>query len=120
MALDSLCGLALWIALNQSSSSRGGLLHDILATLDVCASIHATKQCDDKGYDIMYAYMVKGIQENEELGMGSTQCDKELILEGPKIDNSKIDLIVKEDTMQNIPLMSMKMEIMSIKDFKVQ
>ena len=26
--------------------------HDILATLDVSAQVHATAHCDDKGYDI--------------------------------------------------------------------
>ena len=27
--------------------------HDILATLDICAKkVHATKHCDDEGYDI--------------------------------------------------------------------
>ena len=40
---------------------------NILATLDVCVDIYATKHCNDKGYDIMSAYKVKVIQENEKL-----------------------------------------------------
>ena len=27
--------------------------HDILATFDVCANIHATKNCDDESYDLI-------------------------------------------------------------------
>ena len=50
-------------------------LHDILATLDVCANIHATKDCDNKGYDIMSPDTAKVIQENEELGMDSNRCN---------------------------------------------
>ena len=52
--------------------------------------------------------------------MNNNCHDEELILEGPKVETSKMNPIVQEDTMQNIPLMPMKMEITSIKDFKVQ
>ena len=41
------------------------------------------------------------------------------IIEGPQMDNLKIDSIVQEDTMQNVTLMLVKMEVTSIEDFKV-
>ena len=47
--------------------------HEILATSDVCAN---------EGYDIMFAYMEKAIQENKDLEMDSNCCDEELLLEG--------------------------------------
>ena len=31
---------------------------DILATLDVCADVHATKHCDEEGYDLISMNMV--------------------------------------------------------------
>ena len=40
--------------------------HDILATLDVCANIHATKHCDNKGDDIMSTYAIKFIHDKDE------------------------------------------------------
>ena len=43
----------------------------VLATGGVCANIHATRHCDKEGYDIMSIYMVKVIQEDEELGIDS-------------------------------------------------
>ena len=68
----------------------------------------------------MSIYMVKVIQEDEELGRDGSHCNEELILEGPKMDVSKTKSIIQEDTMQNALLMPMKMEITSIEDFKVQ
>ena len=53
------------------------------------------------------------------MGTNSNCCDEELILEGLEIDTSRINSIVEQDTMQNVPLMPMKMEITSIEDFKV-
>ena len=53
------------------------------------------------------------------MGTNSSHCNEELILEGPKMDSSKNNSIIQEDTMQNVPLMLVKMEIMSIEDFKV-
>ena len=35
--------------------------NDILPTIDVCAHVHATKHCDEEGYDIRSIYMVKVI-----------------------------------------------------------
>ena len=32
--------------------------HDILATLDVCANVHASRRCDDEGYDLISMNMV--------------------------------------------------------------
>ena len=67
----------------------------------------------------MSIYMFKVIQEEEEIGtINNNSCDKELILEGLEMDISKIDPIVQEDIVQNMPLMMVKMEIMSIEDFK--
>ncbi len=41
--------------------------HDILATLDVCANkVHATKHCDEEGYDIMSLHMI-GIQMEDPI-----------------------------------------------------
>ena len=31
---------------------------DILATLDICADVHATKHCDKEGYDLISMNMV--------------------------------------------------------------
>ena len=39
--------------------------HDILATLDVCANVYATKHCDDEGYDLMSMNMVNFILMEE-------------------------------------------------------
>ena len=53
------------------------------------------------------------------MGSDSSHCNEELILEGPKMDPSKMMSIIQEDTVPNIPLMPVKMEIMSIEDLKV-
>ena len=66
----------------------------MLATIDVCTNIHATRHCDKEGYDIISINMVKVIQEDEELGIDSSHCDEELILEGPKMDTSKTMTII--------------------------
>ena len=63
--------------------------------------------------------MVKVIQEDEEMGTNSSHCNEELILEGPKMESSKAMPIIQEDTMPNVPLMPVNMEITSIEDFKV-
>ena len=94
--------------------------NDILATVDVCANIHATRHCDKEGYDIMSIYMIKVVQEDEELGMNRYCYDGKLLLEGLEMDVSKTTPIVQEDTMQNVPLMLEKMKQPSIQDFKVQ
>ena len=73
--------------------------NDTLATIDVCANIHTTKQCDKEGYDIISINMVKVIQEDEEMGSNSSHCDEELILEGQKMDPSKTMSIIQEETM---------------------
>ena len=39
--------------------------HDILATLDVCANVHASKHCDDEGYDLMSMNMVNFVLMEE-------------------------------------------------------
>ena len=79
--------------------------NDTLATIDVCANIHATQHCDEEGYDIISINMVKVIQEDEEMGIDSSHCDEILILEGPKMELSKAMPIIQEDTMPNVPLM---------------
>ena len=53
----------------------------MLATIDVCTNIHATRHCDEEGYDIMSVYMVKVILEDKEMGINSNHFDEELILE---------------------------------------
>ena len=32
--------------------------HDIVATLDVCDNVHATKHCNDEGYELIFMNMV--------------------------------------------------------------
>ena len=86
----------------------------MLATIDVCANNHATQHCDEEGYDIISINMVKVIQEDEEMRIDSNNCDEELILDGPKMELSKAMPIFQEDTMPNIPLMPVNMEISSI------
>ena len=65
--------------------------HEILATLDVCANIHEyMKYCNKEGYDIWSIYMVSIIQELKESVTKSSNYDKEIILEGPKMDSSTV------------------------------
>ena len=49
--------------------------HDILATLDVCAQVHATAHCDDEGYDIQSINMVQVLKDNKhnETFMGTLE-----------------------------------------------
>ena len=93
--------------------------NDTLATIDVGARIHATRHCDKEGYDIIFVNMVKSIQEDEELEIYSNHCNEELILKGPKMHSSKTMSIIQENTVPNVPLLLVKMEITSIEDFKV-
>ena len=93
--------------------------NDTLATIDVCANIHATQHCVEEVYDIISINMIKIIQEDEEMGTDSSHCNDELIFEGPKMELSKAMPIIQEDTMPNVPLMPVNMEITSIEDFKV-
>ena len=39
--------------------------HDILATLDVCAQVHAIAHCDDEGYDIQSINMVQVLKDHK-------------------------------------------------------
>ena len=65
--------------------------HDILATLDVCANVHEdAKYCNKEGHDIMFACMVSIIQEPKESVIESSGYDEEIILEGPRMDSSRI------------------------------
>ena len=63
---------------------------DILATLDVCANVHAVKHCDEDGYDIMSVRMVQVIELADESDITSGSYDEEIILEGPGADTSRI------------------------------
>ena len=56
------------------------------------------------------------MKEGEEI---NSHCNEEMILEGPKMELSKTMSIIQEDTMPNVPLMPVNMEITSIEDFKV-
>ena len=40
--------------------------HNILATLDGYGNVHATKHCDDQGYDIMSCNMVDIVMNGKE------------------------------------------------------
>ena len=54
--------------------------NDILATLDFCANVHETKQCDDKGYTIKSIYMLQVINKDNSSTLNG-QYDEEIILE---------------------------------------
>ena len=76
--------------------------HDILATLDVCANVHATKHCDDEGYALISMNMVNFVlmEEVDEiipkvkgtlgLNYSGSHYDKEIILEGSQVDTLRI------------------------------
>ena len=53
------------------------------------------------------------------MGIDSSHCNEELILEGPKIELSKAMSIIQEDIVPNVPLMPANMQITSIEDLKV-
>ena len=94
--------------------------HDILATLDVCDNVHeGAIYCDEEGYDIRSAYMVSIVQESEESITESRNYDEEIILEGPRIDSSRISHSIELATSQEIPLMPMRMEITFVEDVDV-
>ena len=72
-----------------------------MATLDVCANVHATKHCDDEGYDLISMNMVNFVlmKEVEKIipevkrtprSNYSGSYDKEIILEGSQADTSRI------------------------------
>ena len=64
---------------------------DILATLDVCTEkVHATRHCDDEGYDIRSLNMVVVLQDYAESSYSSGSYDEEIILEGPNVNLSQI------------------------------
>ena len=76
--------------------------HDILATLDVCANVHATKHCDDEGYDLISMNMVNFVlmEEVDEIIPEAKRApvsdylgiyDEEIILEGLEADTSRIN-----------------------------
>ena len=92
--------------------------HDILATLDVCANVHATKHCDEEGYDIRSTYMVSVILDPNERETESSAHDEEIILEGPNMDPSRVttSYVPSKANSQEIPLMPMKMEITSVEE----
>ena len=72
--------------------------HNILATLDVCTNVHATKHHDDEGYDIMYTYMGSFILDFEKKETKSSQYDEEINIEGPNMDHSRVITITLETT----------------------
>ena len=93
--------------------------HDILATLDVCANVHATRHCDDEGYDIVSLKMVSIINEEEsEAIITSGSYDEEKILEGPGADESRIQSIINTQESSISQVMPVKMEISSVEDLK--
>ena len=65
--------------------------YDILATLDVCANVHeGAIYYDEEDYDIRSTYMVSIVEEPEESITESSNYDKEIILEGPRMDSSRV------------------------------
>ena len=76
--------------------------HDILATIDVSANVHATTHCNDKGYDLVSINMVSFelMEEVDEIILEVKRApgfahyfnsyDKEIIFEGSKVNTSRI------------------------------
>ena len=84
--------------------------------VDVCVNVHATKHCDEEGYDIMSCNMVSIVHASKGEEADSSQHDKEIILEVPNKDFSRTSLTT---TPLAVPLKPKKMEITSIKDVVV-
>ena len=98
---------------------------DILATLDVCANVHATKHCDDEGYDLISMNMVNFIlmEEIDEIipevektlrSDYSSSYDEEIILEGSQVDMSRISqrpMRVEEVLVPCQPLLRMEISL---------
>ena len=83
----------------------------------MCANVHeGAIYYDEEGYDIRSTYMVSIIQEPEESVTKSSNYDQEIILEGPRMDSSRISQSLVPSTSKEIPLMPFKMEITSIED----
>ena len=56
----------------------------------MCANVHATKHCDEEGYDIMSYNMVNIVHASEGEETNNSQYNEEIILEGPNKDYSQI------------------------------
>ncbi|MCO5554904.1 hypothetical protein L7F22_008442 [Adiantum nelumboides] len=88
---------------------------DILATLDVCANVHATRHCDDNGYDIQSMFMVHVLPAYESVS-DSTSYDEDIILEGPNADTSRITSTRITNSESEVPFIALRMEISSVED----
>ena len=96
--------------------------HDILATLDVCVNVHATKNCDDEGYNLISMNMVNFVLM-EEVGEViwevrrtprsdySGSYDEEIILEGLEADTSRTKQIPMRLDEILVSCMPLRMEI---------
>ena len=96
--------------------------HDILATLDVCANVHATKHSDAAGYHLISMNMVNFVlmEEVDEIipkvkrTLGSdysNSYDKEIILEGLQANTSRINQRPMRVEEIPVPCMRLQMEI---------
>ena len=86
----------------------------------MCANVHeGAIYCDEEGYDIRSTYMVSIIQDPEASITESSNYDKEIVLEGPGMDLSRISHFIEPTTSQEISLMPMKMEITSVGDIDI-
>ena len=63
--------------------------HDILATLDTCAQVHGSKQCNEEGYDIKSMYTLQVINEDDSR-KNILPYDEEIIVRGPNKYPSKV------------------------------
>ena len=80
----------------------------------MCAKkVHATRHCDNEGYDIRSLNMVVVLQDFEESSCTSGSYDEEIILEGPDADQSRIFRVVQKQDDETAPCMRIKREISS-------
>ena len=83
----------------------------------MCVNVHEdAKYCDKEGYNSMSIYVVSIVQEPKESVTKSSGYDEKIILEGPKMDPSRIQQSIEPTTSRGIPLVPLKMEITSIED----
>ena len=88
----------------------------------MCTNFHATKHCDDEGYDLTFMNMVNFVlmEEVEKIILKvkstlrsdySGSCDVEIILEGSQVDTLRINQRTMRVDEIPIPCLPLQMEI---------
>ena len=54
--------------------------------------------CDEEGYDIRSTYMVSIVQEPKESVTKSSNYNEEIVLEGPRMDSSRVSHSIEPTT----------------------